>query len=113
MERLTKKNDGSGSYTQFGDKYIPNHNIRHKQCVEKLGKLEDIEEELGIPLEALFKALKEGVWVKGNKWICNYKVLDFGLSIQEWAIYNDDFFRSTKDYGKTWWLEKPKEEKDD
>ncbi len=68
MERLTKKNDGSGSYTQFGDKYIPNHNIRHKQCVEKLGKLEDIEEELGIPLEVLLKALKDGIWTKGGNY---------------------------------------------
>jgi hypothetical protein len=106
MERLTKKHDGSGSYTQFGDKYIPNHNIRHKQCVEKLGKLEDIEEELGIPLEVLFKALKEGVWVKEDMWNNNYKIINSGYVINEYCIYNNDFARSTKDYGETWALTK-------
>ena len=100
MERLTK---------QLGDKYFYKSmpyqdNFYIAKVVTKLGHLEDIEEELGIPLEVLLKALKDGVWVKGDKWIYNYKVLDFGLSIQEWAIYNDDFFRSTKDYGKTWAL---------
>ena len=47
MNRLTKKNNGSGSWTQLGDKYLPAHNIKHKQCVNKLGQLEDIEEEIG------------------------------------------------------------------
>lgn len=48
MNRLTKKNNGTGSWTQFGDKYLPAHNIKHKQCVNKLGQLEDILEKYGI-----------------------------------------------------------------
>ena len=114
MERLTKKHDGSGSYTQFGDKYIPNHNIRHKQCVEKLGKLEDIEQELGIPLEVLFKALKEGVWVKHlpieRKNITYYKVCELHYYKESvWVLWicdrnGDEFIRVLKDYGKTWAL---------
>ena len=54
--RLTKKNDGTGSWTQFNDKYLPAHNIKHKECVGKLGQLEDIEDELGIDLVPLTKA---------------------------------------------------------
>jgi hypothetical protein len=114
MERLTKKNDGSGSYTQFGDKYIPNHNIRHKQCVEKLGKLEDIEQELGIPLEVLFKALKKGkVWACENSlWGYSYhNVVGFNLNEvilqSKVCSYSDcDWDIDLKDYGKTWALTK-------
>ena len=36
---------------------------------ETIGELEDIEEELGIDLITLFKALKKGIWV-----ICIYKL---------------------------------------
>ena len=67
MNRLTKKNNqGTGSWTQFGDEYIPAHNIKHKQCVNKLGKLEDLEDELGCSLETLFNALKNGIDMDGN-----------------------------------------------
>src|SRR5574344_2033308 len=55
MERLTKKNDYTGSWT-YNTKYIPAHNIRHKQCVDKLGELEDIEEDLGVDLVKLLSA---------------------------------------------------------
>ena len=66
MNRLTKKNNGTGSWTQLGDKYLPAHNIKHKQCVNKLGQLEDIEEENGLDLITLFKALKDGFYIKYN-----------------------------------------------
>lgn len=55
MERLTKKINDCGGYATF--------NV--KDTIGKLGKLEDIEEELGIPLEVL-KALKDGIWTKGG-----------------------------------------------
>lgn len=108
MERLTKKNDDMGSYTQFGDKYIPNHNIRHKQCVEKLGKLEDIEQELGIPLEVLFKALKDGIYHIRYDSI----FVDLTVTLKGNIVFqdSDNNLISLKDYGKTWWLEEPKEE---
>lgn len=62
--RLTKKNNGTSSWTQLGDKYLPAHNVKHKECVNKLGQLEDIEERIGIDLIIIFKALKNGIWVK-------------------------------------------------
>lgn len=39
-------------------------------CLQKLGKLEDIEEELGIDLITLFKAIKNGIWTKAG-WYSN------------------------------------------
>lgn len=74
----------------------------------KLLKYEAIEQEIGIPLEVLFKALKDGVYIK-ERYI---KPNDFGL------IYNNEYgwlfsiktymydslYIIIKDYGKTWAL---------
>lgn len=84
------------------------------QCLEKLYKLEDIEEELGIDLITLFKALKDGVYI--------YEPYDYtGIWIDpsvvkvEVMTFNDKYiyFNSQnipsaeiKDYGKTWALTK-------
>ena len=111
VERLTHKVDGE--YYPIVNTY-GYQNIR-KNIHTKLGQLEDIEEELGIPLEVLFKALKEGVYWKTYQDKAEHSYMGlfeaqtggFYLGDDE---YNDVF---TKDYGKTWWLEKPKEEKDD
>jgi len=36
-----------------------------EEVVDKLGDLEDIEEEMGCPIEVLFKAMKQGLFYKG------------------------------------------------
>lgn len=56
--RLTKK-DGK-TYFMF-DK---NANWKRSAEITKLGQLEDIEDELGIDLITLLKAVKDGVYVK-------------------------------------------------
>ena len=85
--------------------------MTEQEILEKINKINLIEAELGIPLEVLFKALKEGVYIK-ERYI---KPNDFGL------IYNNEYgwlfsiktymydslYIIIKDYGKTWWLEKP------
>lgn len=108
MNRLTKKNNGTGSWTQIGDKYLPAHNIKHKQCVNKLGKLEDIEDELKIDLITLFKALKQKfVFHKEN-----VKIELLGLHIKSNELYLYGFVENTthavylslKEHKKTWVL---------
>ena len=111
MERLIAKGTYNKQY------YLPAINI--DRVANKLGKLEDIEQELGIPLEVLFKALKEGFYVRNeedkqirfftcsleyNHWDCNW-YLD--CDCQE--DIDGDFLKSVeyedlKDYGKTWSL---------
>ena len=121
MNRLTKKNNGSGSWTQFGDKYLPAHNIKHKQCVNKLGKLEDIEEELGIDLEILYKALKsESIWVKKHIGAGKFRIVEVnirGLNINKYT--NEITIRDENNslhilngYGKTWALTREELEND-
>lgn len=72
----------------------------------KLGQLEDIEEELGIDLITLFEALKFPIYTKESDeaiWCSNrlmYFLKYFALVIGE------DTVLYLKDYGKTWALTK-------
>lgn len=83
------------------------HQLRTLQeLVDKLQDLKNIEEELGIPLITLFKALK-GIWIKdndrtyyvGSPYLCyaenNKRELEFQFKVGEIWHY-------VKDYGKTW-----------
>ena len=86
-------------------------------CVEKLGKLEDLEEEIGIDFITLFKALKNGIYLKfGSEKITgvyyehrailprhfdkDYK--GYFIDLQLELSINFNFY--IKDYGKTWAL---------
>ena len=75
--------------------------------VHKLGQLEDIEDELGIDLITLFKALKNGVYMSTKHfdivycecpkiihYKCGWKLLVYGATL------------SLTTYGKTWALTK-------
>lgn len=108
-----------------------------KQDLSKLEKLKNLEEELGCPLEVVFKALKEGIFVK-DEWLVNtaysdelynkkYKRNEFTSLTLEYfdgqyslseldSPYNDlecgevGCFVYLNDYGKTWWLKGEKNE---
>ena len=111
MNRLTRKIKGYYSVdlrTCLPMEYeqIENSNA----CVDKLGKLEDIEEELGIDLITLFKALKQKfVFHKEN-----VKIELIGIHIKSEELYLFGFIKDTvqavylslKDYQKTWFLTK-------
>lgn len=58
MERLTER-DEDGYIHKIGECSLVD-------CYNKLGGLENIEDELGVSLEVLFKALKDGIWTKGG-----------------------------------------------
>ena len=103
MNRLTKKND-------IG--YFPAYERETKEnyydLVHKLGVLEDLEEELGIDLITLFKALKQKhVFHKEN-----VKIEILGIHIKSNELYLYGFaedtthtiYLSLKEYGKTWVL---------
>lgn len=75
-----------------------------EEVSNKLGELEDIEEELGIDLITLFKALKQGyVWYDNEKFKieCLYIKPRIHLYVTDGvgACYMED-------YGKTWALTK-------
>lgn len=64
------------------------------KIADKLGQLEDIEEELGIDLITLFKALKDGYWYKEDNEIIFEEPNGEGLR------------EMLCGYGKTWALTK-------
>ena len=71
--------------------------------------LEDIEDELGIDLITLYKALKNGIYKKDCLDCCYDTKLRFMKG--EWYLAqpfdeNYTYIVKTKDYGKTWALTK-------
>ena len=62
--RLTERIDKDHIMTHHyrDGKYRPTNFHTKIECYNKLGQLEDIEEELGIDLITLFKALKDGFY---------------------------------------------------
>lgn len=110
MKRLTEK---EGVITQIDkDGNITKNNfieVKDKdEAYRKLCQLEDIEEEIGIDLITLFKALK-GIWIKdndrtyyvGSPYLCfaenNKRELEMQFRVVDTWFY-------IKNYGKTWAL---------
>lgn len=137
MSRLTYKLDEpiktkylNYEYNRIKDYDIDRCNfgrITDDMIFNKLGKLEDIEEELGIDLIILFKALRNGIWTNQEQWYGDEKqgkirFFQVRLLLEENAIgciYNsmwkgEEVIRTLyfKDYGKTWALTKEELEDD-
>lgn len=116
MNRLTYRTD-NGEYTGMLN------SIEIRTALEKLSKIEDIEEELGIDLITLFKALKDGINVyyedeerynfHNDLRIEYHKTLGWGLVYIYGSCCRNDMpmmldmdFYELKGYGKTWELTK-------
>ena len=117
MNRLTKKSDSvleAIEYQLIDEKENLDANEGIKKipvlATNKLGKLEDIEEELGIDLITLFKALKQKFVFRKE----NVKIELIGIHIKSEELYLFGFIKDTvqavylslKDYQKTWFLTK-------
>ena len=96
--RLTEKNIGMAATNDASEK------VKKEVAIfNKLHDLENIEEELGIDLVILLKALKNGIYVKDND------LLTFPcLSVKGKMLFTMPTMRmfELKDYGKTWALTK-------
>ena len=93
-------------------KYAPQKPIRTSDddslisvcdILNKLGQLEDIEEELGIDLATLFKALENGIW-SINETIFYELVVCLGKDERGYFLTHrdSDYKCYLKDNGKTW-----------
>lgn len=113
VERLTKK---------VGNEYLTAEDeseVNWFDFVEKLGKIEDLEEQIGCPLEVLFRALKDGIYAReDNSSFYEYQMqevrgvaTDGFIVISESAPYPEcDWTCYYKDYKKTWWLKEDRSE---
>lgn len=118
MKRLTKK-EGVITQTDKDGNIIKNDFIEVKdkdEAYKKLCQLEDIEQELGIDLITLFKALKYGVYYYTSQnqlthdyvWLYDNYV---SASVRDKLSYSlltcfQKQILSFEDYGKTWSLYK-------
>ncbi len=66
---------------------------------------EQLEEQIGCPLEVLLKALKNGViYYEGDNGYF-YEVRGISLKyLNEMCLTNGERYPKVKDYKKTWWL---------
>lgn len=116
MNRLTKNNDTQydliGKYDSNNEEFCKNHKLRN-ELLNKLGQLEDIEEELGIDFNILVEAIKYSVFVKtydgGIDEVEPYIGYSYGECVlkfygMESVKYLRYYPYKTKDYGKTWAL---------
>ncbi len=107
MNRLTDINKCIVNYKQsYTDEEISN-------IIVKLGKLEDLEDELGCPLEVVFEALKQGIYSTQYR-NCEQEIDDVKLVEPSLVVIDNEFCFdcgdggyynvALKDYQKTWWL---------
>ena len=114
--RLTRKYDAVPKFKipeGYGPNIDYNYNnvfpirvISDEEIIAKLGQLEDIEEELGIGLITLFKALKNGVYYK-YKYGYEYRISKCRkcyLSDKKTLVVDYHTYKYLCDYGKTWAL---------
>ena len=114
MERLTQFNE---SYYEIkddkGNLIAPKYS-KLDQVITKLGKLEDLEQELGCPIEVLFKAIKNEIYVYDVNSNCRKVIKEEPTFILDKEINKKKSFGFVitgryiylKDYGKTWALTK-------
>lgn len=105
MNRLTKK------CSNYLPQYERETNENYYDLVYKLGQLEDIEEELGIDLITLFKALdrNNNIYVKDDNKIVEFdETLIDKRTLDKYQLYLSQGYEymclSFKYYGKTWAL---------
>lgn len=105
--------NGSPVTAKYNDPKI----ITQEEANEKLHKILNIEEEIGIDFITLFKALKNGFWsidknkhiykmkhTKGNGGAMNFYACLECIIAED--TFGDQYIFPLKDYGKTWALTK-------
>lgn len=118
MNRLTKRDlirnpsiIGVGNYYLMQELYV-NEREKVQVAIEKLAKLEDLEDELGIDLITLYKVLKGGFYVKTKDINEGFISLVKAKDIREINIIIESITFNAfdivffEDYGKTWALTK-------
>lgn len=105
MNRLTKHCQEGG--------WVINHteDVENDKCnvVKKLGKLEDLEEELGCPLEVL--NAESVMYIRDNETL---EGSVYGINLQKKTIMIGSAWsfleKPLNQFGKTWWLKEDKSE---
>ena len=115
-----RKFEREHNMSKFGDVVPQPNSDTLQELVDKETEYQSLEDELGIDLITLFKALTEtnGIWYKDCGKIIKVVVLSISTMRENKfcleCYYDFKSFRvDTRDFNKTWWLEKPKENDND
>ena len=111
MSRLTELIDIDGMKIKVS-KERPLSNQGLGEILHKLYALEDIEEDLGCPLDVVFKALKGISYEDGSEDFYPRPRLYYSddLKCWCWELFFGGYVVPLKDHKKSWWLDKTKEE---
>ena len=103
MERCTHYDEKQKHYIRLSSRLAADN---------KLGKLEDLEEQLGCPLEVVVKALQNGIFYEDVANCMKYMVVDLSFNLEgDFVLYFDDEEHwLARNYNKTWWLKIDKSE---
>ena len=79
---------------------------------KQLIKYKQLEEEIGCPLDVVFKALSNGIYYGDNANWMMWVAVDLHLNLKgEYVLYfSEEEKFLTKDYKKTWWLREDRSE---
>lgn len=125
MERLTFKlnekqeEDMSTKYFHFKYYRIPDYDLNRgnpgritsDMLYNKLGELEDLEEELGCSIEVREQAFNNGFYDKnGNHYYCEHYVPYLKEMHTRKIMQGESKKFKLNDYKKTWWLKEDRSE---
>ena len=110
MERLTKKTmdgrcQGYDINIQHNESSLIIEGAALKNCVHKLGNLEDFEEKHNIDLSSALSILDNGIWVRRGDAIIHIKPT-LGFRDNNYYFEHDYFVYLPEHYGETWALTK-------
>lgn len=115
IKRFTSKySDSTPVYHKY---YLNGYHYEQGEFIDKLGRIEDIEEETGISLDILFKACKDGFYYKdcgeyisyackqnnANIYFNSTTLIYLERNYVDYLEIDVDYY-ALKDYGKTWAL---------
>lgn len=104
MSRLTEKVKNTDDYIKLPTK-------DKQEFINKLGKLEDLEEQIGCPLEVVFKAIYSGIYyIYPNGNIVLERSFKLNHYSSGWCLIKPKLNFKLEDYKKTWWLKRDKSE---
>ena len=107
MSSLTNK--WKKYYTPKLEAFDKNQDIT--PLLDKLGKLEDLEEQLGCPLEVVVKALEYGIYAKDlPREELSKQFVRLSNVETEWYLINNIMCVNLKDYKISFWLKEDKSE---
>jgi len=101
MSRLTEKVKNTDDYIKLPTK-------DKQEFINKLGKLEDLEEQIGCPLEVFVKALKEGIYQEdgGRR---RFPFIEYNSATDKF-FFGFGTYCNVEDYKKTWFLKEDRSE---